>query len=335
MAATGEKSMTFVEACRSALDEAMGEDPRVILIGEDIADAENGGVLKVTKGLSTKYGVERVRSTPIAEEAIVGAAVGAALAGLRPVAEIMFMQFLTLAMDQLHNHAAKLRFMSGGRTNVPITLRMSSGAGAQLGAHHSEQLEAWLAHSPGLKVAIPSSPADAKGLLLSCIFDDDPCVFIEHTLLYYAGIAGPVPEAGARIPLGQANVVRPGSDVTVITYGKSVLDVQQAAVGLADAGIDVEVIDLRTIAPLDERTILESVARTKRAVVVHEARRNFGVGAEIAARIHNELFGELEAPVERVGAADSSVPYAACLEAAYVPGVAQIEEAVRQVVKGR
>lgn len=332
MTVTERSGMTFVQACNMALDEAMGADPSVFLIGQDISDDETGGIFHVTAGLSTKYGRDRVRSTPIAEEAIVGAAVGAALAGMRPVAEIMLMGFFTLAVDQIHNHAAKLRYLSGGRTPVPLTLRMASGAGGQFAAHHSEQLEAWLAHSPGIKVAIPSSPVDAYGLLSSCIFDDDPCIFIEHTLMNFISVEGDPPEPGLRIPLGQANIVRPGRDVTVVGYGKPMLDIQPLLGSLAEEGIDVELIDLRTISPLDDRTVLESVARTKRAVVIHEARRNFGVGAELAARIHEELFGELAAPVQRVGAPHTSVPFSAGLEQAYIPGPSDFEGAIRRTL---
>ncbi|HEY4409618.1 MAG TPA: alpha-ketoacid dehydrogenase subunit beta [Acidimicrobiia bacterium] len=324
--------MTFVEATNSALDEAMAADDTVFLLGEDIADEEGGGVFKCTKGLSTKYGTSRVRSTPISEQAIVGSAIGSAIAGLRPVAEIMVMNFMAVCMDQLFNHAAKLRYMSGGRTPVPLTIRTTSGAGAQFGAQHSDLLEAWLAHTPGLKVAVPSSPADAKGLLLSCIFDDDPCVFVEHTLLYFGAVAGPAPEPGHRIPLGQANIVRPGTDVTVIGYGKPILEAQGVAATLAEDGIEVEIVDLRTIAPLDERTFLESVAKTKRAVVVHESVKRFGVGAEITARIHEELSGDLAAPVERVGAPHTPVPFSAVLEQAYMQGPSVLEAAIRKVV---
>jgi len=329
---TEQPTMTFVEATNSALDEAMAADDTVFLLGEDIADEQGGGVFKCTKGLSTKYGTGRVRSTPISEQAIVGAAIGSAIAGLRPVAEIMVMNFIAVCMDQLFNHAAKLRYMSGGRTPVPLTIRTTSGAGAQFGAQHSDLLEAWLAHTPGLKIAVPSSPADAKGLLLSCIFDDDPCIFVEHTLLYFGAVAGPAPEPGHRIPLGQANIVRPGTDVTVIGYGKPILEAQGVAAALAEDGIDVEIVDLRTIAPLDERTFLESVARTRRAVVVHESVKRFGVGAEITARIHEELRGDLVAPVERVGAPHTPVPFSAALEQAYLPGPSVLEAAIRRVV---
>jgi pyruvate/2-oxoglutarate/acetoin dehydrogenase E1 component len=326
---TETKAVTFVEACRSALDEAMAIDDSVFLLGEDIGDGEGGGVLKVTEGLSTKYGTARVRSTPISEQAIMGAAIGSAIAGMRPVAEIMLMNFLAVAMDQLFNHAAKLRFMSGGQTKVPLTIRTTTGAGVGFGAQHSDMIEAWLAHTPGLKVVIPSSPADAYGLLMSCIFDDDPCVFVEHTMLYYSPMTGAAPERDYRVPLGKANVLRPGSDVTLITYGKPVLESQGVAEKLAGEGVDVEVIDLRSISPLDTRTILESVAKTHRAVVVHEAVQRFGVGAEIASLIHSELHGELQAPVGRVGSAFCPVPFASQMEYAFLYSAEGIESAIR------
>jgi pyruvate dehydrogenase E1 component beta subunit len=323
-------TISFAEATRSALDAAMAVDDSIILLGEDIADEEGGGICKATSGLSTKYGTARVRSTPIAEQAIVGAAIGAAIGGLRPVAEIMLMNLITISMDQIHNHAAKLRYMSGGRTPVPITIRTFAGGGLQFAAQHSDMLEAWLAHSPGIKVAIPSTAADAYALLTSCIFDDDPCVFVEHNMLYFAGAVGAAPEPGYQVPLGQARIARPGRDISVITYGKPVLDALAAAERLAADGIEVEVIDLRTISPLDERTVLESVAKTRRALVVHESVQRFGVGAEISSRIHEELHGELAGPVRRLGAPACSVPYSAVLEAAYLPGQAAVEQAIRR-----
>jgi pyruvate dehydrogenase E1 component beta subunit len=322
------KTITFAEASNLALAEAMETDPTVILLGEDIADEQGGGVFKVTAGLSTKYGVERVRSTPISEQAIMGAAVGAALAGMRPVAEIMLMNFMAVAMDQFANHAAKLRFMSGGQTPVPLTVRTATGSGAGFGAQHSEMLEAWLAHLPGCKVVVPSNPADAYGLLLSCIFDDDPCLIVENTLLYFGGASGPAPAPGTRVPLGVADVVRPGTDVTVIGYGRPLQDALGVAQQLARKDVSVEVIDLRTVAPWDEQTVLESVAKTKRAVVIHEGVRKHGVGAEISARIHEELFSELAAPVGRVGAKFSPVPYAMSLEAVFYPSTTDLMAAI-------
>ena len=316
-------------ALNQALDEALAADPRVFLLGEDIVDPA-GGVMQVTKGLSTKWGRERVRETPISEQAIIGAAIGAAMAGLRPVAEIMIMDFIAVAADQLVNHAAKLRFMSGGRTSVPLTVRCLTTGGFQMGAQHSQSLEAWLAHIPGLKVAVPSNAADAKGLLTSCIRDEDPCILVEPAALY--GVPGPVPTGEHVVPLGKADVKRSGGDVTVISWGKPVLDCLAAAAEL-DGEIDVEVVDLRSIVPLDTEAILASAGRTKRAVVVHQAVRRAGFGGEIAALLQEELFGTLEAPVLRVAAKDTPVPYAKELEEFHFPQAADIIDAIRVVAK--
>ena len=320
-------TVTTVQALNMALHEAMGLDPNVIVLGEDVGDEQEGGIAGVTKGLSTKYGKSRVRSTPISEQAIMGAAIGAAIVGMRPVAEIMLMNFATVCMDMIVNHAAKLRFMSGGQTHVPLTIRTMTGAGFGTGGQHADYYEAWFAHTPGIKVVAPSSPADAYGLLLSCIFDDDPCLFIENMPAYWA--PGPAPEAGMRIPLGKANILRSGSDVTVISYSRAVGDCIAVADKLMQERIGVELIDLRTISPLDTDTILTSVAKTRRAVIVHEAVTPFGVGAEIAAIIHKALFGQLAAPVERVGAAYCPVPFSKPLETAYMPSQNKIEAAVR------
>jgi len=332
-AAAAPQTITFTDAYRLALDEALGSDPNVLLLGEDIADEEGGGVFKVTKGLSTKYGRHRVRTTPISEEAIVGAAVGAALAGMRPVAEIMLMNFVTVAMDQIVNHAAKLRFMSGGQTGVPITIRTRTGAGAGTAGQHSDMLEAWFAHVAGMKVVVPSTPADAVGLLAGCIFDDDPCLFIEDSLT--RALTGPAPPPGHRLPLGRANVVRSGSDVTVVSYGRPLRDALTIAERLGGEGISVEVVDLRTISPLDTESILKSVAKTRRAVVVHEAPRSFGVGAEVVSRIQEHLYSELAAPVLRVASRDVPVPFAKVLEQEYLYKPSAIEAAIRETLKGR
>jgi pyruvate dehydrogenase E1 component beta subunit len=319
-------------AINQALDIAMGLDPKVLLLGEDIADP-GGGVYKVTRGLSTKYGTERVRKTPISEQAIVGASVGAAIAGYRPVAEIMIMDFLAVCLDQVSNHAGKIRYMSGGQTTVPMVIRTSAGAGMGFGAQHSELLEAWAVHTPGIKVAIPSTPADAKGLLLTAIFDDDPVLFVEPMMMYWnPAFAGVVPEGDVRVPFGVADVKRSGTDVTVISYGKQVHDCLAVADALAGEGIGVEVVDLRTLVPCDEATVLASVARTSRAVVVHEAVTRCGFGAELSSRIHEELFGQLAAPVQRVGAANTPVPYAKNLEAEFVPQQRDIEAAIRRTL---
>ncbi|UCV23624.1 alpha-ketoacid dehydrogenase subunit beta [Ferribacterium limneticum] len=319
-----------IQAVNLALDDALAADPNVIVFGEDVADQEEGGVVGVTKGLSTKHGDLRVRSTPISEQAIIGAAIGASLVGMRPVAEIMLMNFTTVAMDMIVNHAAKLRYMSGGQTHVPLVIRTMTGAGFGTGGQHSDFLEAWFAHTAGLKVVVPSTPADAYGLLLSCIDDEDPCIFVENMVSYWN--PGPAPERGVRIPLGKANVVRTGSDVTVITYSRQVHDACAVADKLAKDGVSVEVIDLRTISPLDTETLLNSVAKTGRAVIVHEAVKPFGVGAEISARLHEELHGQLKAPVQRVASAFCPVPFSKPLETAFVPSLDQIEAAIRKTL---
>jgi pyruvate dehydrogenase E1 component beta subunit len=317
--------MSVRAAITLALDEAMVSDPRVVLLGEDIAD---NGVFGVTKGLAAKHGADRVRDTPISEQAIVGAAVGAALGGLRPVAEIMFMDFLGLCLDQLANHAAKLRYMSGGLTPVPMVLRTAVGGGLQVGAQHSQMLEAWLTHVPGLKVVVPSTPSDARGLLASCIADDDPCVFIEQVLLLARkGVIDDEP-----VPLGVADVKRPGADVTVVTYGRQVHDAILMAEAVASRGVDVEVLDLRSLVPLDEAAVLESVARTRRAVIFHEAVVTGGFGAELAAGISEALFDRLSAPVLRVGALPSPLPYAPSLERLALPSPERLLEAVEWVM---
>ncbi len=322
--------MLGFQAIGSALDDALSRDPSVFLLGEDIADP-SGGVFKVSAGLSTKYGTDRVRATPISEQAIVGAAVGAAIAGMKPVAEIMLMDFLAVCLDQVANHAAKLRYMSGGQTTVPLTIRCAAGAGMQFGAQHSEMLEAWLTHIPGLKVVVPSNPADAKGLLTAAIEDPDPVIVVEQSLLYFAP-PQPVPVGHHVVPLGSAATVRPGSDITLISYGRQVHTALAAAEQLAEESIDAEVIDLRSLVPLDERTVLESVGRTRHAVVVHEAVRRNGFGAELAALITEALFDELGAPVARVAGADTPIPYAKVLEDAFVPGADAVVSAAKNAL---
>lgn len=319
--------MTMALAINAALDAALAEDEKVILLGEDIADPI-GGVFKVTKGLSSKHGSDRVRQTPIAEQSIVGAAIGAAIGGYRPVAEIMFFDFITIAMDQFVNHAAKLRYMSGGITPVPITIRTTVGA-SRYGAQHSQELEAWFMHTPGIKVVAPATPADAKGLLLSCIFDPDPCLFIEHSSLMF-GQKGAVPAGAERIPLGVASVKRVGRDVSVITYGPQVVNVLEAAERVAADGIDVEVVDLRTLVPLDCEAILASAAKTRRVAVVHSAPKFCGPGAEIAALVTEALFADLAAPVLRIGGANVPLPFSAALVAQ--PTADAIAEGVRRLV---
>ena len=316
-----------VQAVNLALEDAMTENESVILFGEDVADPEGGGVLGVTRGLSTKFGNSRVRSTPIAEQAIIGAAIGASLDGMRPVAEIMLMNFTTIAMDMIVNHAAKLRYMSGGQTHVPIVIRTMTGAGVGSGGQHTDMLEAWFAHTAGMKVVAPSSPAEAYGLFLSCVDDDDPCLFIENLPTYFK--KGPPPERGKRIPLSKANIMQEGTDVSVISYGRMIGEVLTAAEELKKDGISVEVVDLRTISPMDTETVLASVSKTGRAVIVHEAVRSYGVGAEVSSRITEALFNELKAPVQRVAAGDHPVPVSRPLEQAHIPSPEQIESAVR------
>ncbi len=321
------KKLNFIQAINQALVQAMDADPTILVLGEDVADREGGGVVGVTKGLSTRFGDDRVKSTPISEQAIIGAAIGAAIEGYRPVAEIMLMNFTTVCMDMIVNHAAKLRYMSGGQTTVPIVIRMMTGAGIASGGQHSDFLEAWFAHTPGLKVVAPSNPADAKGLMLSCIADPDPCIFIETSRAY--GVAGDVPVDAIPIPLGKARIAREGTDVTLISYAEMVTRCLTAAAELEKDGISAEVIDLRTISPWDQETVLTSVRKTGRAVVVHEAVRSFGVGAEIAATLHEKLFRDLKAPVGRLGAPFAPVPFAGNLEQAFLVQPGAIIEAAR------
>jgi acetoin:2,6-dichlorophenolindophenol oxidoreductase subunit beta len=324
------RDMTFAEAINDALDLALGDDPSVFLLGEDIADPP-GGVVRLTQGLSTKYGTHRVRATPISEQAILGAAVGAALAGMRPVAEIMLMDFMTIVMDQVVNHAAKHRYMSGGTSRMPLVIR--TRIGHRRGAQHSSSTEAWFMHTPGIKVCAPATAEDAKGLLLSCIFDDDPCLFLEPTPMVRRRQRSAVPTGDHRVPIGAAAVPRTGTDVSIISYGQTVPDVLAAAEELAEEGISTEVVDLRTLVPLDHGTVLSSVAKTRRAVVTHYATRFAGPGAEISALIHEELFGELERPVQRVAGAFTPVPFAQTLEQVHAPNASRIADAAREVMK--
>jgi 2-oxoisovalerate dehydrogenase E1 component len=322
-----EETMSFGATINHTLDLALGSDDRVFLLGEDIQDPA-GAVGKATAGLSTKYGLDRVRPTPIAEQAIVGAAIGASLTGMRPVAEIMINDFFAVCMDQVANHAAKLRYMSGGRTNVPITIRtMTAGNVGSFGAQHSQSLEAWLTHIPGLKVAFASTARDAKGLLLACIEDDDPCVFFESMRLYFT--PGPVPLERYTIPLGSADIKREGADLSILTYGWATAESLAAAEQLAQNGINVEVVDLRSLVPLDRETILNSVAKTKRALVAHAAVEFCGFGAELAAMIHSELHGDLAAPVARVGARYSPIAFSQSLEGLHFPNADRIATTAR------
>ena len=324
-----EKDMSYREALNLALDQALAADERVLLLGEDIADPGASGP---TKDLSTRYGADRVLDTPISEAGIVGTAVGLAMGGFLPVAEIMIMDFIGIAADQLVNNAAKLRFMTGGRVTAPITVRTQVYGGLGTGATHSQSLEAWFMHIPGLKVIVPATPRDAKGLLTSAIFDEDPCLVLETIRLQ--GQRGPVPlDPGFSIPLGQAEVKRPGTDVTLVTYGRSLLESLGAAAALESEGVSAQVLDLRTLVPLDVPLLLESVAGTGRAVVVHDAVQFAGPGAEIAATVQEELFDVLKAPVGRVGARFVPNPGATALEAQVYPSVDRIVAAVRQTLK--
>lgn len=325
------KNMLMLEAVRDAQDLALSQDTGVFLLGEDIGDPP-GGVFATSKGLQEKYGSERVRPTPIAETAIIGAGTGAALVGMRPVAEIMFIDFMGVCMDQIANHAAKQRYMSGSATHVPLTIRMMVGGGlGGFGAQHSQSLEAWLLHTPGLKVTCPSTPYDAKGLLLSCIFDEDPCVQLESIRLL-RGIKGEVPVGDYRIPLGVAKVRREGTDITAITYGWQVPECLAAADELQKEGISVEVIDLRTLIPLDYFRVLESVKKTRRAIVVHAATEFCGFGAEIASTIGEELFTTLKAPVARLGADFAPIAYSQEIEQNQIPHAKSIAARIREVL---
>jgi pyruvate dehydrogenase E1 component beta subunit len=319
----------FGRALNQALADAMAADPTVIIMGEDVSEA--GGPFGVTRGLKDKFGAQRVRDTPIAEAVIAGAAVGAAMSGLKPVIEIMFMDFTTLAMDALVNQAAKTRFMFGGQVNLPIVLRTPHGGGLNAGPQHSQCLEAWFAHIPGLKVVCPSMPADAYGLLRAAIDDPNPVIFVENKALY--AMKGELPDQPARDRLGTARTARPGTDVTIVAYGAAVHTALRAAEELGKGAVSAEVIDLRSIQPWDEAAVLGSLARTHRLVIVHEAVEAFGVGAEIAARMADIGFDELDAPIVRVGAPFMPVPFAKNLETAYLPAPSDVIDAVRRTLE--
>ncbi len=323
------REITYVQALNEALREEMLRDPTVILLGEDIG--VHGGAFKVTKGLQDEFGRERVRNTPLAEAAIAGAAVGAAMTGYRPVAEIMYIDFTPIAMDQLVNQAAKTHYMSAGRLKVPMVLRTQCGAGRGNAAQHSQCLEAWFMHVPGLRVVMPSTPYDAKGLLKTAIRDEDPVVFIENKLLY--GTKGTVPEGEYTIPFGVADVKRSGKDVTIVALSRMVHLALEAADKLAAEGISCEVIDPRTLAPLDSDTICQSVKHTGKLVIVHEAVKRGGVGAEISAIVMEEVFDYLDAPIKRVTSMNIPVPFNKELEAHYLPKVADITAAVHEVMR--
>ena len=315
---------TYVKAINAALFDAMRADPLVIVIGEDVAE---GGPYTATAGLAEAFGVERVLNTPISESAVCGVAVGAAQSGLRPVVEIMFIDFVTLALDQLVNQAAKAHFMSGGQLTVPLVLRTQGGAGQRGAAQHSQSLESWLTHIPGLKVVMPSSAADAGGLLANAIADPNPVVFVENKALYFR--REEVPEEASPIPIGRAQTPREGRDVTIVALSRMVGEALTAAERLASEGIEAEVIDPRTLVPLDLETIVESVRRTNRLVVAHEAVEHGGFGAEVAAAMQAAAFDDLDAPIERVGAPFTPIPLSPPLEDAYLPGSEDVYAAAR------
>lgn len=324
------REITYAEAVREAIGQAMEADERVFMLGEDIGIY--GGAFGVSGDLYHRFGADRIRDTPISELGIVGAAVGAALAGMRPIVEIQFSDFTNQAMDQIVNQAAKIHFMLGGAATVPMVLRAPSGSGTGAAAQHSQSLEAWFAHVPGLKVVMPATAADAKGLLLSAIDDPNPVIFLEHKLLYRT--SGPVPEEAVRVPLGKTAVHRSGRHLTIVATGVMVSRALEAAKVLADDGIDVSVLDPRTLSPLDDAPILEDVSRTGRALLVQEAPGNAGFTAEIAARItESQTIYRLLAPIKRLSGLDVPIPYAPQLESACVPQVPDLVEAARVLVK--
>lgn len=322
------RKITYRAALREGLREEMQKDECVFLLGEDIA--EFGGTYKVTQGLLEEFGQARVRNTPISEAAIAGAALGAALLGMRPVAEIMYIDFSTIAMDQIVNQIAKVRYMFGGKAKASLVIRTQGGAGRSSAAHHAQSLEAWYTHIPGLKVVMPSTPYDVKGLIKSSIRDDNPIIFIEHKLLYNE--EGPVPEEEYVIPIGKADIKREGKDVTIVATSRMVMRALQAAEKLSEDGIEAEVVDPRTLVPLDEETILQSIKKTGRLLITHEAYRRCGFGAEIAALASEKAFYDLDAPIKRIGAANTPVPFAPQLENFVIPDEREIIKGVRELL---
>jgi len=325
---TFTKPTSFVDALNGALREEMQRDPLVFVMGEDVA--KMGGLFKVTRGLLEEFGPERVFDTPISEAAIAGAGVGSALVGTRPVIEFQFVDFITIAMDQIVNHAAKLRYMSGGSVSVPLVIRAPVCAGVGLGAQHSQSLEAWFAHVPGLKVVVPSDPADAKGLLKSAIRDNNPVIFLEHRLLY--SMTGPVPEGEYLVPLGTAAVKRSGRDVTVVASGRTVSLCLTSAEKLSQEGIDVEIIDPRTLKPLDSETIVQSVRKTNRVVVVNDGCCTCGYASELMASVMETCFFELDVPIQRVCTRDVPMPVAPGLQRAAMVSEEDVLSACRKAL---
>jgi len=320
--------ITYREALNQALREELDRDERVFIMGEEVGYF--GGAFKVTDGLLAVYGEKRVRDTPISELTIVGSGIGAAMGGLKPIVELMTINFGLLAIDQIINNAAKIHYMFGGNAKVPIVIRAPQGAGHQLGAQHSQSFEAFFMHCPGLRVVIPATPADAKGLLKTCVRQENPVVFLEHESLY--GVKGEVPEGEYLTPLGQANVIRQGKDVTLVSYSKCVYDAMSAADALENEGIDAEVIDLRTLNPLDIGTVVESTKKTGKVIIVYEGWRTGGAGAEIASQIYEAAFDHLDAPVERVATLDTPIPYNARLERAALPSAADIVKVAERLI---
>ena len=324
------REINYREAIREALREEMRRDDRVVVFGEDVAGI--GGLFKVTAGLLDEFGSGRVFDTPLSESAIAGAAVGAAMMGLHPVAEIMFADFTTIAMDAIVNQAAKVNYLSGGLVTAPLVLRMAYGAGPRWGAHHTQSVESWLANVPGLTIVMPTTPYDAKGLMTAALRTPNPVIFLEHKLLYTK--KGHVPEEEYIVQIGLADVRRPGSDVTVVASGLMVDRAMAAAEILATSGTDAEVIDLRSVQPLDEQTILTSVRKTGRLVIVHEAPVRGGFGGEIAAVVAEKAFGYVDAPIQRVGAPWAPIPFGPDLIAEYIPSVENIVASVRRITSG-
>lgn len=318
----------YGQAINRAIADAMAADANVVLFGEDVAAP--GGPFGVTRGLRDRFGEDRVRDAPISEAALVGAGVGAAMSGLRPIVEIMFMDFITLGMDALVNQAAKARFMFGGQCALPLVVRLPHGGGISAGPQHSQCLEAWLAHIPGLKVVCPATIPDAYGLTLAAIRDPDPVIVVENKSLY--ALKGELPEAPQAVPIGKAELVREGRDFTIVTYGAMRATALEAAATLAKDGIEAEIVDLRSLQPWDEAAVLASLARTHRLVVLHEATEAFGIGAEIAARMADVGFDELDGPIVRVGAPFVPVPFARELELAWRPNATQVVAAARRVL---
>ncbi len=322
------RKITYAEAINETLREMMRGDERIFIMGEDVG--RYGGVFQVTKGLLDEFGEERVIDTPISEAGFVGAGVGAALTGMRPVVELMFIDFAALAMDQIVNQAAKIHYMFGGKAKIPLVIRTNIGAGRSAAAQHSQSLHAWFVHAPGLKVVLPSSPYDVKGLLVTAIEDDNPVMFIEHKMLYYS--EGEVPEELYSIPFGKGEVKREGKDLTVVALSSMVGKALRAAEVLAKDGIDIEVVDPKTLVPLDEAIILDSVKKTGRLLVVDEGHKRCGIGAEIAAIVSEKAFDYLDAPILRLGSPDVPVPFSHPLEKAYIPDEEDVKKACHELI---